>query len=276
MNGKFLFLILPVFVLFSCKSIPKHISYFEDLNENGASPVSSLMNYDQEPKIIYNDILRIIISAPNVLDTEILAQFNLPFVSYLSLTATNVVNELEFQTYSVDKNGEIDYPVLGKIKVEGLTIRELKDLLTKKLLEYVSDPVVNISLITFRVNVLGEVKSPGAIYANNTTRFSVLDAISQANDLTMYGDRQNIKLIRNNNGHLEYAILDLTSTDIFSSPYFYLQQNDVIVVDPTKTRKRDSAYGQADSYRLSISSMILSSLSLIASTAIAIISINRK
>jgi polysaccharide export outer membrane protein len=129
--------------------------------------------------------------------------------------------------------------------------------------------------MSFRVTVLGEVLKPGTIPVTQE-KMSILDAIGAANDLTIYGDRTNVLLIReNNDGSLEHIRFDLTKSDIFSSPYYYLQQNDKIIVEPNRTRQLDSKYGTADGYKLSIYSMIFSAVSVIASTTIAIISLNK-
>ena len=261
------FSILSAIFLFSCKSIPKDITYFEDMTEKKVLQGTIINNTNELAKIIPNDRLRIIVSSTNRTDIEVLSQFNLAPLTYLAPYDNSLMNDVQFQTYLVDKNGEINYPVLGKVKVEGLTVLELMAFFEEKMKEYISDPVVNISLLSFRINVMGEVKSPGIVNVGNNP-ISILDAIGYAGDLTIYGDRKNVKLIRNNNGLVEYALLDLTSSNLFSSPYFYLKQNDIIVVDPNTTRKKDSAYGSSDNYKLSVISTVLGSISILVSTVL--------
>jgi polysaccharide export outer membrane protein len=181
---------------------------------------------------------------------------------------------MEFQSYSVDRNGEIDFPVLGKIKVGGLTHFELESLLEEKLKIHMSEPIVKVVILYNLVKIFGEVRTPGAYHIGNRDRYSIMDALSDAGDITSYGDKKRLKLIREDNGRLESVVLDLTSTDIFTSPYFYLKRNDILVVDPNQMRRRDAQYGMADNYRLSVISTIIGSVSIIAS--MIILAVNQK
>ena len=135
--------------------------------------------------------------------------------------------------YLVDTDGNIDYPVLGKLKLEGLTIEEAKQLLKKKFEEgkLLNDPVVIIRFNNFRISVTGEVRSPG-VYPVNGERISILEALSAAGDLLVTGKRDNILVIRDFNGVKTYTRIDLTSKEVFNSPVYYLTQNDVIYVEP--------------------------------------------
>jgi polysaccharide export outer membrane protein len=262
----------------SCRSIPSDISFFNDIAKGKEGPVVPMPAYGGEPKIAPANVLRIIVASASVLDSEVQEQFNLMPLMALSPSATMSSSaDMRIQNYLVDRNGEIDYPVLGKLKVEGLTSFELQGMLTEKLGQYVSKPVVNVSLSNNRIKVLGEVRSPGVYQMGDEKRYSVLDAIAYAGDVLLSGDKTTVKLLRENaeRGEIESAVLDLTSTDLFASPYFYLQQNDIVIVEPNDTRKRDSRFGTQDNYRLSVISTIMGSVSLITTTVITIISLSK-
>ncbi len=273
MKNKFTLLCLSVVFMCACKSVPKDITYFQDLENEKEQQVSTLNYIEYEPKIKNSDVLLITVSSPT-LNQEVVAQFNLPTTSYLAPGESVAMQSTTMQTYIVDKNGIINYPVIGKVKVGGLTLSDAIDSITARVAEYVDDPIVNVNILSFKVSVLGEVKVPGPVVVTNS-RISVLDAIGAAGDLTIYGNRKNVKLVRDNNGQQEVAYLDLTSKEIFSSPYFYLQQNDIIVVDPNNTRKKDSVYGNSDNYKLSAFSTIMGTISIIGSLILTIITINK-
>ncbi len=141
--------------------------------------------------------------------------------------------------YLVDKDGFIDYPVLGKVKVVGLTLRQVKDLMAKRLEDFVKEPVVEARIINYRITVLGEVGAPGTIIAPNH-KINILDAIALAGDMPITGRKDNVLIIRETEGRREYARLNLNSKNVFQSPYYYLKQNDVIYVEPTKVRRQES------------------------------------
>jgi polysaccharide export outer membrane protein len=228
-----------------------------------------------EPIIKKFDELLITVTAP-VLSQAKVAQFNLPMTAYLTAGTGNTVQQSPaVQTYTVDYDGAITFPVIGRIPLAGLTKSQAIERIKKSVSDYVDDPVITVKLMSFHVTVLGEVNKPGTLSVNQE-KISILDAIGAANDLTIYGNRENVLLIReNNDGTNDFIRLDLTKSDIFTSPFYYLQQNDKIVVEPNKTRQLDSKYGVADGYKLSIFSMVFSAVSIIASTAVAIISIRK-
>lgn len=141
--------------------------------------------------------------------------------------------------YLVDINGFIDYPVLGKVKVSGLTIRQVKDLMAKRLEDFIKEPVVEVRIINYRITVLGEAGSPGIIIASNH-KLSIIDAIAMAGDMPITGRKDNVMIIRETEGRREYARLNLNSRNVFSSPYYYLKQNDIIYIEPTRVRKQET------------------------------------
>lgn len=145
-------------------------------------------------------------------------------------------NNLElFMGYFVDKDGYIDFPVLGRIEVAGLTLEQAKFNLYNLIEPYLKDGVINMRFLNFKVTVLGEVNAPGTIRLTNK-RVTLLEAIGMAGDLSDYANRTNVLIMREKEGSREYARLNLQSAEIFSSPYFYLQQNDVVYVEPIKAR----------------------------------------
>ncbi|MDR0505323.1 MAG: polysaccharide biosynthesis/export family protein [Dysgonamonadaceae bacterium] len=272
MNIKFLTFAVLTVLFFSCQSTPKNIAYFQDIDEYSKRAAQDSMNYDAVIK--NNDQLLINVTAP-VFDQELVAQFNLPQTSYLAGGDLTVAQSPSMQTFTVDREGYINYPVLGRIKVANMTKFELTKYLTDLISAYVENAIVNINIISFNVTVLGEVTRPGRINVANG-RITMLEAIGIAGDLTIFGNRQNVLLIRERNGVKQYARVDLTKADIFSSPYYYLEQNDVVVVEPNDTRKRNSNFGASENYSLSIYSAVLSTVSILATTIITIISLNKK
>jgi polysaccharide export outer membrane protein len=171
--------------------------------------------------------------------------------------------------YIVDENGEIDFLVLGKIALKNLTATEAKNKLIDSLKIYLKDPVVNIRFVNFRVSVLGEVSNPGIFIINND-RITVLEALSMAGDLTDYGNRTNILVVREQDGVRKYGELNLQSSDIFKSEFYYLKQGDVVYIEPTEN-KEGAVRDQLGEYIPWISSAI----SAITATITAIALINR-
>jgi polysaccharide biosynthesis/export protein len=139
-------------------------------------------------------------------------------------------------SFLVDNKGFIDFPVIGRINVANKTIPQLHDTLVNRIKPYIKEPSINIRRVNFRVTVLGEVLKPGS-YNINSERITLLEAIGLAGDLTPYSDRQKIMVVREENGKTTFGKIDLQSTDFFSSPYFFLHQNDVVYIDPKKSKK---------------------------------------
>jgi polysaccharide export outer membrane protein len=270
------FLLLPVVAagLLSCRSIPSDVAYFQDFDSYIASAAraDSIAVYDAVIRV--NDQLMISVSSP-VLDQTQVAQFNLPVNVFLAPGETMVSSATAIQTYTVDTEGNIVFPVVGKIHLAGLTRSQAVDLIVQRVSPYLPDPLINFQILGYKITILGEVNRPGRISVNDG-RLSIFDALGSAGDLTIYGDRRNVILIREIDGAKEYYRFDLTSSRIFDSPYYYLRQNDVIYVTPNDIRKMESRFGQVDNYRMSVISLTLGSLSLITSTVIAVLSITSK
>ena len=264
MKSRFVYLVVCLAVMLSaCSTSKNSLTYFEDIQGIESGSVTST---EYSVKIIPNDELFITVTS---LIPQATAAYNLPISNPGILEVLNVTTQPQQQTYIVDNAGDIDFPLLGKVHVQGLTTQQIKEKLVELISKDVDDPVVRVELVNFRVNVLGEVKKPGAITVKRE-RYSVLDALADAGDLTEFGERSNVLLIREENGVKTYNRLNLNEASLLSSPCFYLQQNDVIYVEPNEIRKDNSKYNQNNAFKLSVISTIVSACSVIASLVIAL------
>lgn len=218
------------FLITSCVS-KKKIVYLQG-NQNFGN-VSN--NY--EPLIQRDDILYI-----NISTSEVSASipFNLDAQNTGTTTSSNFA--LQKQTFLVDSFGNIDFPVIGSVSVAGYSLNDIKNILKTKLSAYLINPVINIRILNFKVTVIGEVNKPGEISVNSQ-RLTLLEAIAQAGDLTLYGKRDNILLIRDFQGIKTSTRIDITNADFVNSPYYYLDQNDVIYVEPRKSKIDSTTFG---------------------------------
>ncbi len=179
-----------------------------------------------------DDLLSIIVACE---DVTAAVPFNTPMIGLGREAVSSSAQQAPPQGYLVDKEGYIDFPVLGKIQVMDMTRNDLSELLKEKVSEYLKNPIVTIQYLNFRVTVLGEVKNPGS-YKVSSERVSLLDALGMAGDLQINAKRKNVLVMREQGNEKQFARVDLTSTDYIDSPFFYLQQNDVIYVEPSKGR----------------------------------------
>lgn len=262
LSSKTLLLFTIVVLLSSC-SMAKKVPYFKDL-ESSNEEIPVVQN---EPIIHNDDMLSIIISA---MDPVTVAPFNLPIISYTSPGEEKLSTTPTMQPYIVDVNGEINFPILGKIKIGGLKKSEAAALIKEKLQPYLKDPIVTIQFLNYKITILGEVQRPGT-YTISNEHTSILQALGIAGDLTIYGRRDNVLLIREmEGGKKEYIRIDLNKTDILSSPFYYLQQNDVIYVEPNKTRINNVVSSSA-STNAAIYLSTISSLASVTTTIVAIL-----
>jgi polysaccharide biosynthesis/export protein len=176
-----------------------------------------------------NDALSIKISC---IDPQLAIPFNL----VESGSVGTQQSDSPLVSFLVDSNGDIEYPVIGKIHAAKLTVPQLRDTLYKKIKPYIKDPSISIRRVNFRITVLGEVVKPGS-FTMLSERITILEALGMAGDMTPYSDRQRVLVVRETNGKTTFGKLDLQSPDFFKSPYYYLQQNDVVYIDPKKTKK---------------------------------------
>lgn len=247
--------------LASCSRNVTVLPYFTDLTEVGSFP---LENYLQPIKA--DDELYIVVTSTS---PDATAMYNTPAANPSTKAILPNTMTPTFQTYIVNSEGDINFPELGKLHVAGMTTEDLQKYLTERISKEVEDPLVRVELVNFQVNVAGEVLTPGTIPVTRN-RFSILDAITAAGDLTPYGERTNVLIIRENNGKKEYARLNLNSSEILTSPYYYLQQNDYIYVEPNHVRQANSKYNQDNAFKLSVISTIVSATSVVASLIIAL------
>lgn len=265
MKIKLVTVILATILLTSCKT-SNEITYFQDIDKYSSEQLTK-QNINYEAKISPDDQLSIFVSS---VDPNAVAIFNLPLTSYLAPGEANVVATPTIHTYLVDNKGNIDFPILGSLHVAGMTRGELSDMLKEKISVYAKSPLVTVQIQNFKVSVLGEVNKPGTITIPNE-RVSILDAIGLAGDLTIYGERRNVVVIRDINGKKEFHRFDLTSSQMLNSPYYYLQQNDIVYVEPNKARRGNSQYSQNNQFNVSVASTIVSAISVLASLSIALL-----
>ena len=240
----------------SCAT-PTNIVYFQDVATGGVDTVSTA----QIIKIRPGDKISIIV---NSRDPQISSLFNLAYSTrYIGDDTAMKVNagSTRVQGYAVSEDGTIDFPVLGRVTVGGLTRDEIARMIKDELVgqSLVKDPVVTVEYLNLKVSVLGEVNHPGRI-AIDRDEFTIIDAISAAGDLTINGIRENVRVIRNDNGvRHTYSVNLLSSGDLASSPVYYLQQNDIVVVDPNDMRIRQSTVNgntiRTTSFWISIASL---------------------
>lgn len=210
------------------------------------------------PKLQPGDILAISVTADDVRAT-------LPFnqVSpYQGSTGTIQTTNPFIPTYAIDANGEIDFPKVGKIKLSGKTRTQAMDMLRSAVGKYIVDPGISMVIRNFRVTVLGEVKTPGTFTIEND-RLTILEALGMAGDMTMYGERKNVLVIREQDGTKEEFRLDLTERATMNSPAYYLTQNDVVYVEPNGARVQSSKYSQNTSIFISVASVIITVISVL-------------
>ncbi|MBC7845823.1 MAG: polysaccharide biosynthesis/export family protein [Flavobacterium sp.] len=246
-----------VLLLFSCAS-RKDSVYYQNI-DGLASPEHSS---SYEIKIQPDDLLTIIVSAD---DPETAIPFNLSTISVPSAingASMGARGQETMQSYLVDAGGTIDFPVLGKLKVGGLSRAEVMQLLETKIAKYIKNPIINLRLMNFKVSVQGEVTLPGT-YPVSSDRITLIEAISMAKDLTIYGKRDNILIIRELNGVKSYNRVDITKADFINSPFYYLAQNDVVYVEPNKVRINGAAVGANTGVIISITSLIITLITLI-------------
>lgn len=244
-------------LLFASCASTKKIAYMQDADNFRDTMPRELYDARIKPK----DLLTITVSA---FERDVALPFNLVMPrtsgsSDLSLTSTPTL-----QTYLVDNDGLIDFPVLGRIKVGGKTKREVETMLKGKLSSFIKEePLVNVRMVNYKITVLGEVARPSSFTVANE-KINIYEALAMAGDMTIYGRRENVKLVREEeNGNKTVAVLDLTDKNLISSPYFYLQQNDVIYVEPNKAKAKNSGYSTTTSLWLTATSILVSLTSLI-------------
>lgn len=264
LNKKLIFAFVAIsFVLGSCGA-PKDIAYFQNKVTDHPEKVDKHAGIVIQPK----DMLSIVVSSRN---PELVAMFNLPVISYQAGSEVAAANSYQqrLMGYVVDNEGNIDFPVLGKINVAGMTRWELSEKIKGMLLGQglLNDAVVTVQFMNFKISVIGEVNSPGT-YTIEGDKVTVLQAISLARDLTIFGKRDNVSVIREKDGERVIYEINLTDVELFNSPAYYLQQNDVVYVQPSDIKARQST---TDDKTLRMTSIFVSGGSLLVSLASLIV-----
>lgn len=245
-------------MLASCSSY-KNVPYLQDATVNEVMVAEEPL-YDA--KIMPKDLLTVTV---NTTVPEAAAPFNLTVQSTINVArSSSLYSQPTLQQYLVSNEGSIDFPVLGRIQVGGLTKNEAEDLIREKLKPYLKEvPIVTVRMANYKISVLGEVARPGTFTVSNE-KVNVLEALAMAGDLTIWGMRDNVKLVREDaKGKREIVELDLTKSDLITSPYYYLQQNDILYVSPNKTKAKNSDIGQSTSLWFSATSILVSIASLL-------------
>ena len=253
-----LLFLLSVVLLCSCGST-KDVAYFQNVKYVDLEQ----SRYLYDAKIMPKDILTITVTTVN---PEAATPFNLTIPTTLSQSQRATNNTSLLQTYLVDNKGQIEYPVVGTITVGGLTKSDCEKLILSKIKPYLNEnerPVVTVRMTNYKISVLGEVARPGMFTVGNE-KINILEALAQAGDLTIYGVRNNVKLIREDEtGRKQIYTLNLNDASLVTSPYYYLQQNDIVYVEPNKVKSRNSGIGQSTTLWLTSTSILISLASLL-------------
>ena len=219
--------IVAALMLCGCTSY-KDIVYFQNIDEVQLKKLTT----EYEAVIKKDDRLMIVVSGP---DKTVTAPYNLT-LSEISTVGGAISNpEQSTLSYLVDVNGDIDFPNLGRIHVEGMTRSQLTEYLTEEIGKDVQNPVVSVAFKNYKITVLGEVRAPGT-YTFDSEKINILQALGRAGDLSLTAERDGILLLREVDGKLEHYKIDLKDSYLLDSPYFFLQQNDVIVVPASPSR----------------------------------------
>jgi len=253
---KIVILFFAVIFMSSCGT-KEDVVYF-----NGVSSKDNIVGIDSySPTYHIDDELVIVV---NALDPEAAKPFNKVTVS-VSENMTDARGRETLLTYRVDSEGNINFPVLGEIKIAGLNREQATKLMQEKLTDYIKDPIVDIETVNYKITVLGEVNRPGS-YTTSNERITLIEAIAMAGDLTIYGERENVLVIQDYDGKKSYTRVNLKSQELFESPVYYLSQNDVVYVEPNKTQAKASSIGPS-------TAVIFSSLGILLSTTAIIITV---
>lgn len=259
---KFSLSLAPLFavaVLLSACVGSKQVTYFQNLEQVNLAASKAL--YDA--KIMPKDMLTITVTT---LTPEVSAPFNLTVGSQVGAAGQLSSGAGSLQGYLVDNDGDINFPVIGKIHVVGLTKNQCQDLVAQKISPYLAEaekPIVTVRMSSYHVTVIGEVGSPGIIPVT-TEKMNIIEALASAGDLSIYGKRDNITLIRETaTGEKEYHRLNLNDANIFSSPYYYLQQNDIVYVEPNSVKTKNSGMGPSTTIWFSLVGIVTSVASLL-------------
>ncbi|HNP20677.1 MAG TPA: polysaccharide biosynthesis/export family protein [Panacibacter sp.] len=245
--------------LFSCKTYEK-IPYFKDISDT-SKPVSAKLQNFSYPLIQPDDILLISILTLDEKSNALFAAGNTVVSAIGSSSSTTSLGNQVTAGHMVDKEGNIELPIVGIIHVQGMTTFQAKEQIKQKVKDLYKEATVDVRYNNFKITVMGEVLRP-ATYTIPNEKINLLDALGMAGDMTIYGKRDNVLLIRDSAGTKNMVRLNLNSKDIISSPYFWLKQSDVIYVEPDKSKAASLDMAKTRNYALAAS--LLSLLIVIA------------
>ncbi len=261
---KIIYLFVLAFIIISCSPV-RNVSYFQQLEQS----ISMLNRAEYSAGIKPKDILSITVVSS---EPDASRRYNL-IAPQLEANIGYLQGQPMLQNYLVDEEGNINFPSLGMLQVKGLSTKELEELIEEQLRPFFTEemPIITARIMNYSVNVLGEVQRPGQFETNNG-RMTVLEGLAMAGDMTIFGRRDNVKVIREDaNGDRVVYTLNFNDKNVFNSPGFFLEQNDVVYVEPNQSRANSSKYGAAETYRISTLSVLIS----LATMAVTIIGITR-
>lgn len=230
----------------------KSLAYFNNLSD---SPVVHLPQLQKPLSVIMpDDLLEIKIAGANEATTALLNTYS----SSIGATGNTAAND----GYLVDDHGEIEFPILGKIKAAGLTKDQFKDLLKEKVSKYLKDPLVTVQFSNFRLTVLGEVKVAGSFLVPRE-KVTVLEALGLAGGMTSYGNRKNVRVLRDSSGSREVAMLDFTDKALFTSRYYYLQRNDVVYIETDKSKSQYEIFSRLSTIVATVTGLVAITIAIL-------------
>lgn len=273
-NKKSITILMVAFTLASCQSYKRvpHLQSYESLTDKGYKEI--VINEVNQQDTLYDariqpkDLLSITV---NTSDPQAAAPFNLTMQTSINVAQANstyVTSQPTLQQYLVNNEGEIDFPVIGKLKIGGLTKTAAEKLIREQLRPYLKEtPIVTVRMSNYKISVIGEVNRPGTFTINNE-KVNLFEALAMAGDMTVYGIRSNVKLIReDNNGQRNIISLNLNEQNILHSPYYYLQQNDILYVTPNKTKAKNASISNSTTIWFSVVGTLVALASLIVTIA---------
>lgn len=273
-NKKSITILMVAFTLASCQSYKRvpYLQSYESLTDKAYKEI--VINEVNQQDTLYDariqpkDLLSITV---NTSDPQAAAPFNLTMQTSINVAQANstyVTSQPTLQQYLVNNEGEIDFPVIGKLKIGGLTKTAAEKLVREQLRPYLKEtPIVTVRMSNYKISVIGEVNRPGTFTINNE-KVNLFEALAMAGDMTVYGIRSNVKLIReDNNGQRNIISLNLNEQNILHSPYYYLQQNDILYVTPNKTKAKNASISNSTTIWFSVVGTLVSLASLIVTIA---------
>ena len=243
--------VLATFLLTACQSYKK-VPYLQDA-EVVLYNTQDAELYDA--KIMPKDLLTIVVSCTS---PELAAPFNLTVATQNNAALNYTTTQPVLQQYLVDNDGNINFPVLGELHVGGLTKKATEQMIVEKLKPYITEtPIVTVRMVNYKISVIGEVSHPG-VYTVSNEQVNLFEAVAMAGDLTIYGKRDNVRIVRKENGQQKLITVNLNDENLIYSPDFYLRQNDIVYVEPNKAKKQSANIGSSTNLLISVTSILIS------------------